>query len=310
MPAPFRHEMLFYAEGDHGFVDGTLRPVRRALGRQAGVLVAVGAERATALREALGSDAQRVSFANMRELGRNPARIIGAWQQFVGEHGRGDRPALGIGEPVWPGRSAAELSECERHEALLNLAFDGGPGWHLLCPYDVDGLHDDVIEAAQHAHPWLARDGSSHDNGAYACAGEDWSPHAGALAAPAGSVSEVAFTHGDLAKLRHAISAWATRQALDSERTEQLVLAIDELATNSIRHGGGGGTLRSWREADALLCEVQDAGWIQEPLVGRTRPAPRACGGRGIWLVNQLCDLVQIRSSPTGSVVRVHQRLP
>jgi anti-sigma regulatory factor (Ser/Thr protein kinase) len=94
-----------------------------------------------------------------------------------------------------------------------------------------------------------------------------------------------------------------------AEHIEELVLAVDELATNSIRHGGGSGTLRCWREGEALLCEVQDRGWIDAPLVGRRRPDPEASSGRGVWLANQLCDLVQIRSSSTGTVVRVHKRL-
>ena len=70
----------------------------------------------------------------MVELGRNPACIIPAWREFLRDAGPG--PIVGIGEPVWPGRSDAELVECSRHESLLNLAFDGGRPWRLLCPYD------------------------------------------------------------------------------------------------------------------------------------------------------------------------------
>ncbi len=311
-PAPsasFRHEMLFYAGGDHGFLEGTLELVRDALALEAGVLVAVGPERAAALSEALGDGAARVRCVDMPELGRNPARIIPVLQEFIREHAGEHGNALGIGEPVWPGRSAAELDECERHEALLNLAFDDGPGWHLLCSYDLDGLDDAVIEAARHTHPLLACDGVGSGNDEYIGAHEPPHPFAGTLRAPVGTVKQLAFACGSLARLRRLVSNWATEQALGVEPTEELVLAVDELATNSIRHGGGSGTLRCWREADVLLCEVQDAGSIAEPLVGRSRPAPESLSGRGVWLVNQLCDLVQIRSLPTGGVVRVHKRL-
>lgn len=309
-PSPsFRHEMLFYAGGDHGFLEGTLDLVKRALAHEAGVLVAVGGARATALKEALGDEAERVRFANMRQLGRNPARIIPIWQEFVREHEHGSNNALGIGEPVWPGRSPAELSECERHEALLNFAFDDGPGWHLLCPYDVDGLNDQVLEAAQHTHPLLAREGAREGNDDYACGREPPRPFAGALSAPSAPVTELAFASENLAELRQLVSVWATQQSLAGERAEELVLAVDELATNSIRHGGGAGTLRCWREADTLLCEMHDTGQIEAPMVGRIRPSPEAHSGRGMWLVNQLCDLVQIRSAAAGSVVRVHMCL-
>src|SRR5207247_1710686 len=59
-------------------------------------------------------------------------------------------------------------------------------------------------------------------------------------------------------------------------------------------------------ERGALGCEVSDAGHIEEPLVGRVHPATDRTSGRGLWLVNHLCDLVQIRSSPQGTVVRVY----
>jgi anti-sigma regulatory factor (Ser/Thr protein kinase) len=95
---------------------------------------------------------------------------------------------------------------------------------------------------------------------------------------------------------------------LDPERTANILLATSEVATNSVRHAGGRGTLRVWREPDALLCEVHDSGSIVSPLVGLERPGPSQLEGRGLWLVNQLCDLVQVRSTPSGSVVRLHMR--
>ena len=87
------------------------------------------------------------------------------------------------------------------------------------------------------------------------------------------------------------------------------MLSFHEIATNSLRHGGGHGHLRVWAEAGRLICEVRDHGRIaRQPLVGRVRPAHGQSGGWGLWLANQLCDLVQLRELPEGSVVRLHQR--
>jgi anti-sigma regulatory factor (Ser/Thr protein kinase) len=251
---------------------------------------------------------EHVGLADMRSLESNPARIIPAWSAFVEQAtADGGRP-LGIGEPVWPERTFAELTECERHESLLDVAFDDGPAWRLVCPYDLDRLEDKVIEAAYRTHSLLAHDGESngfrheHNNPA--------GPFEGFLPSPVAGFEELAFGREELAALRRFVSGWASQATLPTQRTEELVLAINELATNSIRYGGGGGRLRLWREADTLMCEIHDGGHIVEPLAGRRRPKPEEPSGRGLWLVNQLCDLVQIRSSArAGSTIRVHMHL-
>jgi hypothetical protein len=78
--------------------------------------------------------------------------------------------------------------------------------------------------------------------------------------------------------------------------------------TDGGRHARG--TLRIWRDAGALVCEVRDGGRLQNPMVGRERPTPERDGGRGLWMVDQLCDLVQLRSFPDGAAVRAHVYLP
>jgi anti-sigma regulatory factor (Ser/Thr protein kinase) len=84
---------------------------------------------------------------------------------------------------------------------------------------------------------------------------------------------------------------------------------VHEVATNSLRHGGGHGSLRTWSETGTLVCEVRDRGHIaRQPLVGRVRPVLGQAGGWGLWLSNQLIDLVQLRELADGSVVRLHQR--
>jgi anti-sigma regulatory factor (Ser/Thr protein kinase) len=304
----FHHAALFYA-GDDGFLEGTLPFITEAVATEEPILVAATNARIELLRQAMGNDAEHVHFADMHVLGSNPARIIPAWRRFLANHAPDERPVRGIGEPIWAGRTGAELTECQRHESLLNVAFDGGQAWRLLCPYDLDALDEQVIEAARRSHPFVAQEGSSHMSGAYLQKHEAPGPFDGALPAPSTQPQELAFTSEELGNLRSFVSRGAADASLDTSRTEDLVLAVNELATNSLCHGGGAGTLRMWTEADRLLCEVHDHGHITEPLVGRTPPTPKQPTGRGLWLVNHLCDLVQIRSTPTGSVVRVHMRL-
>ena len=303
----FRHEALFY-NGEDGFLRGTLPFVTEAVEAGEPVLVAVREQRASVLQGALGEAAGQVRFVDMRELGRNPARIIPAWREFLSEHADGERRVRGIGEPVWPGRSEAEVDECQRHEALLNVAFHQGPAWSLLCPYDLAELDPEQVRTARATHPALSHEGVSSRSEAYLPLHRAPSAFTGALPEPPQDRDELAFTFRGLGAVRSLVSARAERAGLGAEAREDLVLAVNELVTNSVQYGGGGGTLRIWSEQDELVCDVRDRGYILDPLAGRIAPPLDQHGGRGLWLVNHLCDLVQIRSTPNGTVVRVRMR--
>jgi anti-sigma regulatory factor (Ser/Thr protein kinase) len=300
----FRHEALLYS-GTDGFVDGTLPFLRAGVDAGDAMLVVVDAAKIGWLQDALGRDAHAVTFADMSDVGANPARIIPAWRAFV--DGNPGRRLRGIGEPIWAQRSAAELVECQRHEALLNLAFADAERFTLLCPYDVDALEPGVIEKAHHSHPILVRDGARRPSTTYL--GAVAAPFAEPLPDPPDDAHALAFDTHTLGAVRDAVTARALSAGLSELRAGDLVLAVNEIATNSVVHGGGQGVLRIWREADAVICEISDSGAIVEPLAGRSRPPEGDVGGHGLWMCNQLCDLVQIRAFAGGGVVRLHMRL-
>jgi anti-sigma regulatory factor (Ser/Thr protein kinase) len=250
-----------------------------------------------------------VHFIDIQLIGRNPARMIPLWRELLQTHARDRRPVRAIGEAVWAGRSQAELAECRRHEWLLNLAFDSGQPWSLLCPYDLNAVDDRVIEAARASHPFIAQDGERQGSRHYLPWREAPDALGEALPPPSARPEEMAFTAEDLRRLRRFVTRRAATAMLSATRTEQLVVAVNELATNSVRHGGGEGILRMWRETETLVCEVLDRGRIEDPLLGCSRPSPDQRAGFGVWLANHLCDLVQIRSTSNGSQVRVHVRM-
>jgi anti-sigma regulatory factor (Ser/Thr protein kinase) len=303
----FRHEALLYA-GLDGFLESTLPFLRTAAEAGEPTLVVVSAAKIARLRDELGPTAGRIDFADMSEVGTNPARIIPAWRGFVDDHARPGRPVRGIGEPIWAQRSAAELVECQRHEALLNLAFADAADFWLLCPYDTDALDDSVIEVAHHSHPVTITDGQARQSPSYVDVEALAAPFADPLPAAPPSAHELAFTYGTLAAVRTFVAHHAAEARLGEPRAGDVMLAVNEVATNSVRHGGGQGVVRLWTEPDALICEVVDGGGISEPLAGRQRPADGQMGGHGLWLVNQICDLVQVRAFATGGVVRMHMR--
>lgn len=300
----FRHEAYLYAGPDE-FRDAAVSFIHEGLAAEERVLVMVPGSKIDLVRSAVGPHDNRVSYADMTEVGRNPARIIPAWRAFVGSSGDGRR-MRGIGEPVWAGRTPAELAECQGHESLLNLAFAAYEPITLMCPYDVDTLDPSVIAAAYASHPVIAGSDQTMAKSRSYTGSEGWRAiNERPLAEPPVAPWEMEF---DLDRLRE-VRTFADRLAADfglSEcRASEFVLAVDELATNSVRHGGGGGRMRIWPDAADLVGEIHDTGRIDQPLAGRVHPLLDDENGRGLWLVNQLCDLVETRSTPTGTVIRL-----
>ncbi|HJP65692.1 MAG TPA: sensor histidine kinase [Actinomycetota bacterium] len=301
--AGFSHEALFYRDRS-SFVTSVVPFVREGLAAGEAVLVAVEEAKLEWLRGEL-DDSDGLELVDMRELGRNPARIIPAWHDFAAAreaHGQGYR---GVGEPIWPGRRGAELVESQLHEALLNVAFGGGPAWRLLCPYDVTRLDPWVLEDARRNHPVLVRDGRASGSAEYRHPAVD-EVFDGPLPEPPGSLETAAFGPRSLASVRQFLTDRGEAAGLDPKRAAEFVFAVNEVTTNSVRHGGGRGTLRVWRENGSLVCEVRDEGRINQPLVGRMPPTVEQDGGRGLWLANRLCDLVQVRSHHGMTTVRLH----
>jgi anti-sigma regulatory factor (Ser/Thr protein kinase) len=113
----------------------------------------------------------------------------------------------------------------------------------------------------------------------------------------------------DLAKVRALVLQEARAAGLSEDRANDLVLAVSEVAANTLRHTASSGTLTIWREAGEVVCEIQDDGMITDPLAGQRRPGPDATGGHGLWLVYQVCDLVELRSDEAGTTIRMHMAI-
>ena len=295
----FQHQALIY-EGADEYLAGTMPFVRDALAAGDPTLVAVGKAQGESIAAELGPDADRILFVDMNRVGCNPAAIIPLWRDFVGDHE--GRPVRGIGEPAWVGHSAAAQEECHRHECLLNHAFPAS-AWTLLCAYDAESLGDEELERIGVSHSLVTRQGRSEESARFEA---DPDCLAGELPPPRSPAETMAFGLSELCEVRGRVAAAAERAGLDPRGVADLVTAASELAANSVLHGGGNGTLRLWREGAELLAEVEDRGLIEEPLVGHLRPRLAQEGGRGLWLANQLCDLVQIRSGESGTKVRLH----
>jgi anti-sigma regulatory factor (Ser/Thr protein kinase) len=299
-----RHEAWLYSGVDE-FVSGSLTFVEEGLEAGEDVMVATTPAHLAGLRDELQDDAGQLALLDMSQAGRNPGRILSIWRRFADLANSRGRAARGIGEPVWPERTAEELDECRRHEALINTAFGSHADFWLLCPYDRSALDERALASAESTHPTVYQAGAprrsrsfDHTLGDRALDGE--------LPPPPPTAERRRFDPETLGALRTFARTIAVGAGFGPDRADDLVFAVNELAANAIRHGGRRGSLTVWRtRPDALVCEVEDEGRIRDPLVGRREPPAEELNGRGLWIAHELCDLVQVRSAEEGTRVRV-----
>ncbi|THA82138.1 sensor histidine kinase [Streptomyces sp. LRa12] len=297
----FIHPALFY-RSETEYTDRTAAFVRDGLAAGEPVAVAVPGPNLELVRAGLGSDARDVTFLDMTEAGRNPGRIIpGVLRAFADAHPR-VRVRI-VGEPVWAGRSAAEYPACAQHEALINAAFAGRRAT-ILCPYDETRLAADVLADALVTHPTVITEGSERISEGY-----DWPAVVARYNEPLGLASDaaaLAFGSGELPEARRFAVGLAASLGLSGQRLQDAELAVAELTTNSVVHGGGSGTVAVWAEAGQVVCEVRDAGRLTDPLAGRRPPEHGQIGGRGLLLVHYVADLVRVHTTDEGTAVRFY----
>lgn len=299
---PFVHPALFY-RGTQGYLAGAMPFIRAGLQLGEPVAVAVPGQNLRLLRAELGESAALVRWVDMTQAGRNPGWIIpGVLRRFADAHPPG-RVRI-IGEPIWPGRSENEYPACVQHEALINLAF-AGRAVTILCPYDAEKLRPRVLSDAAATHPLLIDDEGEHHSPGYAPEHirEAYDPP---LAEPADQPVLLAFDETNFGRARALAAEHARRAGLTADRVMDVELAVNEMAANSLAHGGGAGDLRIWSQDAYLICEVHDTGFISDPLVGRHPVTPDMPDGRGVLVVNQLSDLVRMHTRPGGTTIRAH----
>jgi anti-sigma regulatory factor (Ser/Thr protein kinase) len=293
-PTLLRHEGVPYS-GPAALVPTASAMLADGLRNGDACMVLADTAKLHAVRDCLGARAHEATFFDMSVHGRNPARVVPALQGFVDSHR--DRHLRVIAEPVPPALSAAARAEAELNELIFGLPACRAWQATVSCLYDASTLDPEVAGALEATH----RPGRALENVEPRLV----EGFGAALAAAPQDAKRMSADLTTLGDLRYKVRHLGELGGLGAERIDDLVYAVNEIVTNSICHGEGRARVLVWVDADGVWCEVHDRGRISDPLVGRIAPRPGQASGRGLWLVNQLCDLVQVRSSAAGTFVRM-----
>jgi serine/threonine-protein kinase RsbW len=107
----------------------------------------------------------------------------------------------------------------------------------------------------------------------------------------------------DLPTVRAFIAEQARALGLAAARINLLTVAVSELTTNTLQHTDGGGHIRIWADNGQLICDVVDGGGPRR--FGRAMPSADAVRGRGLAIVERICDSVDTAAVPGGTLVRI-----
>jgi anti-sigma regulatory factor (Ser/Thr protein kinase) len=295
------HECLLTST-DSEFTTTAASFVREGLDAGEHVLCALFNRNSRLLRETLGTDAGQITFSDSAYWYRTPGRAFAEYHRFI-DLFDGRVPAVRVvGEFGITDCSEPMAREWIRYEAALNVGFADRPV-RVLCHYDMRKVEPDRIEQALRAHRGVLTSSDVRTNPDFTdpyrlAAGLEGEP----FSSPPFVLREFDLSTGSLAELHRLVRVHGRRLDATSDRTDDAVTAISEVADNALIHGRGG-TVRLWNEGATLVAEVVNSkGIIDQPLAGYHRPRALNERGLGLWLVRQLCDLIDIR----GPAVRLY----
>lgn len=301
-PASHAHHLLLYGD-DEQFLAAAVPFARGGLAAREPVFIATTGYNTALLRRHLGALATEVSFAPAGWY-RTPAQALLAFHDKA--HAAPGRSRV-LGETPWSGLASDQVREWTRYESLLTLALAATGAWHL-CPYDTRALPSGVLHTAHLTHPALTTGAEHRPNPAYivperfsaAC---DTVP----LPDPPKDCAEFRFDGpGQVAELREFTARLARRARLPTDRIEGLLVCVDEAAANAVRHGGGAGRCHIWTTATEIFCEVIDPnGTLNTALAGYLPPSTAQLDGRGLWIIRQLSDAADMRTTQHGTAIRI-----
>lgn len=266
------------------------------------VVISEPAERV--LRAALGEAADRVQWGGSGLSDDRLGRMFATFGDYLAQRRGAGVPTRVVGEP------GADLSSDRLSQYLryVCMAYDiyGAYGYPMLFLWDERRYSPAVLAQIRAVHPRLLGGGGMIINTEYRDPIDYLT--ADATSAPAVPVDldlDVRLESADgLAELRRRLRSWGTSAALSDDDTDDIVIAVDEIATNALEHGQPPARVRGWCSGDAVIVRVDDHGRTGIPATtGYVRPPAGSRRGRGIWIARHLADVLTTHNGPTGTTV-------
>jgi anti-sigma regulatory factor (Ser/Thr protein kinase) len=300
------HQALLF-DSPSAFLAAAVPFVTEGVHRGDTVIAVTSSDNSALLREHINGAAEHVTFLPAEGWFDSPGRTLDAHHRRI-DALPGDTGILRVlGEPVWDGRDPLETSEWGRYESVINVALAGSRAW-VMCGYNSLTLPAEIMDDARRTHPELAVGTAREASATYADPAYYYSQHNAPLPPPPAQGVEWLPVFGDMAPVRQFIADHAVRMGVPAGRLDDFTLAVNEVATNAVRHGAGHGEMRLWATDRRVVCEITDPGTATDNFLGFLRADAHAEQGHGLWIARQICDLLEMRTGDAGTSVRLHIR--
>ena len=292
VPQPRCEHVALIYDGVEDLARRLAPSLRRAAAEGGAVLVCLDEPATARVRNDLGAVTDSFVFMPAATRYANPGVAMAALDRFVVDAlSSGARSAWSVGSIPLDGDNAN--SRWMRYEAAVTNVFAERP-LRAVCLYDASTTPLALRRSIGHAHGTVDGAWKNDGHGESTPATSDLCP----TRAP-----DLILTDAQPGAARASIDDLFADHVSD-EALAALRLVATELTTNAMVHGTPPVHVRIWKEGDACVIEVHDAGIGPIDEYADLRPcAGGAHGGFGLWLVGQLADAVHIAAGERGTAV-------
>jgi anti-sigma regulatory factor (Ser/Thr protein kinase) len=294
-----RHNALVYELQDE-YLSRAVPFLREGLEAGEGAILAHTKPGLAMMREALGPDAEEVTFVDVSSSYTRPAKTLAAYYTVFSAQLR-KTPALRVVADVQFGPDPDEWDLWTGYEAVFNRSFGHLPAW-VICSYDATGTPDQIIEGVWQTHPEVATADTWQTSEHYEDP-EELLRRLAPVPEPLAELRSIPFG-GDVEAFRERLARELAAEEMSEAKVLDLLLAATEVATNALEHGGGIEEVRVGRAGGRFVCEIVDPGeGFDDPTAGYL--APREGLGAGLWVARQLTWQIEFFHSPAGFTARI-----